>query len=143
MTDCIFCKIASGDVSAHVLWEDADVVVFLDIAPVREGHCHVIPRAHYETFEVMPPDLAARMVTIGQTLAKRLKEVYGVPRVAFLFTGGGVPHVHAHVIPMHEKTDVRSARYLINPVNPEWSSEHLRVTPEVLDEVRRKLGFEV
>ncbi len=43
----------------------------------------------------------------------------------------------------HEKTDVRSARYLINPVNPEWSSEHLRVTPEVLDEVRRKLGFEV
>jgi catechol 2,3-dioxygenase-like lactoylglutathione lyase family enzyme len=70
---------------------------------------------HYETFDVIPPELAGRIVALGQDLARRMKAAYGVERVAFLFTGGDVPHAHAHVVPMHEKTDVTSARYVVSP----------------------------
>jgi histidine triad (HIT) family protein len=53
------------------------------------------------------------MVLVGQKLATAMKQLYGLPRVAFLFTGGDIPHVHAHVVPMHEKTDVTSRRYIV------------------------------
>ncbi len=139
--NCTFCDVASRRAEAVILWEDADLVIFLDRSPIREGHAHVIPRAHFETFEVVPPSLAGRIVTAGQELAKRFKQVYGIDRVAFLFTGGDVPHVHAHVIPMHVKTDVTSARYLVEPPEPRWSSNHLRTSIEDLCRVRAKLGY--
>jgi histidine triad (HIT) family protein len=41
-----------------------------------------------------------------------MKHIYGVPRVAFLFTGGDLPHAHAHVVPMHENTDITSRLYI-------------------------------
>jgi histidine triad (HIT) family protein len=41
-----------------------------------------------------------------------MNHIYGVPRVAFLFTGGDLPHAHAHVIPMHENTDITSRLYI-------------------------------
>lgn len=130
-----------GDSEAVVLWEDDDLVVFLDRSPIREGHAHVMPRTHFDTFELMPPELAGRIITAGQELAKRQKEVYGIERVAFLFTGGDVPHVHAHVIPMHAKTDVTSARYLVTPEEPRWSAEHLRTSLEERRRVRGRLGY--
>lgn len=142
MNDCPFCRIASGQTDAVIVWEDADLVVFLDIVPVREGHCQVMPRAHIETFEQMPPELAAKVLWTGQRLARRLKALYGVERVAFAFTGGDVAHVHAHVIPMHEKTDVTSARFIVSPETVEFRSAHLRADRETLLAVRERLKFE-
>lgn len=138
---CPFCRIATGSLDAVVLYEDADVVAFLDIGPVRPGHTQVIPRAHVETFEQLAPALAARILTVSQALARRMKTVYGVERVAFLFSGGDVPHAHAHVIPMHEKTDVMSARYVLEPQNLRLGAEHLLVGREVLEQVREELAF--
>lgn len=100
-----------------------------------------MPRTHIETFELMPPELARRVITAGQELARRQKEVYGVDRVAFVFTGGDVPHVHAHVIPMYAKTDVTSARYLIASEEPLWSADHLRTSIEDRQRVRANLGY--
>ena len=141
MNDCIFCRIAGKQEEAVVLYEDAEIMIFLDIAPIRSGHSHIIPKQHYETFELIPPDLAGRIIVLGQHLAKRIKAVYKVDRVAFLFTGGDVPHAHAHVIPMHEKTDITSARYIIGPSKPEFDSSHLRVDRQSLLEVKKELGF--
>jgi histidine triad (HIT) family protein len=138
---CPFCRIAAGEADAVVLHEDEALVAFLDIAPVRTGHAMIVTRAHVESFELLEPALAARIVHLGQQLARRMKTVYGVERVAFLFTGGDVPHVHAHLVPMHEKTDVTSARYLASPTEPRWSSDHLRVDLAELRRVREALGF--
>ena len=91
------------------------MVSFLDTRPIRRGHCLLIPKRHIESFEEVPGDLAARMMALGQRLAKRMKVVYKVDRVAFLFAGSDVSHTHAHVSPMHEKTDITSARYILNP----------------------------
>jgi histidine triad (HIT) family protein len=142
MSDCVFCRIADKTVEAVALLEDEDLLVFLDRCAIREAHCQIITKKHYATFETVPPDIAGRMVAVGQRLARRLKTIYGVERVAFLFTGGDVPHVHAHVVPMHEKTDITSARYILNAEEIKFSSDHLMQDRTALEAVRNKLqGF--
>ena len=138
---CIFCRIAAREVNAVTLHEDDQVLAFLDTAPVRPGHALIIPKQHVETFEQLPPELAARMLSLGQQLGRRLRQVYGVERVAFFFTGTDIPHAHAHVLPMHEKTDVTSARYITTPGPVEFGSRHLAVERPELLAVRDKLAF--
>lgn len=110
--DCLFCRIARGELSAHVVHEDAEVIAFLDLHPIRPGHTLVIPKAHHVWFEDVPAPLATRVMECSQTLARRMKRLYGVERVAMFFTGIHVPHAHAHVVPMHEVHDVTSQAYL-------------------------------
>jgi histidine triad (HIT) family protein len=141
MPTCLFCRIAAGELDAVMLYEDSEVVAFLDIAPIRPGHTQIVPRQHFATFEELPAPLAARILHLGQRLAQRLKTVYGVERVAFLFTGGDVPHAHAHVVPMHEKTDITSARYFVSPEAPEGGSAHLHADRALLLDVREALAF--
>jgi histidine triad (HIT) family protein len=112
MTDCLFCRIAAGALPAHKLYEDDHILAFLDLHPIRPGHALVIPKAHHVWFEDLPPDLATRVTTCAQQLARRMKALYGVPRVAMFYTGIHVPHAHAHVVPMQDQHDVTSAAYL-------------------------------
>ena len=91
IADCVFCGIASGRLPAHMVHTDADLVVFLDRQPIRPGHLQIVPRLHVETFEALPAALAAKVMEAGQRLARAQKRLYGVDRVAFLFTGGDVP----------------------------------------------------
>lgn len=116
-------------------------MAFLDRGPIRPAHTLIIAKAHVATFDALPDALAARIVWLGQALARRMKAVYAVDRVAFLFTGSDVPHVHAHVVPMHEKMDITSARYLVDSVSPRWSADHLLVDRVVLEAVRDQLAF--
>ncbi|MEM7732038.1 MAG: HIT family protein [Pseudomonadota bacterium] len=111
LANCIFCKIASGAVPSVQVWSDEEFVAFLDANPIREGHLQLIPRQHFAYFDDLPPELASRFILAGQSLATRLKRVFDVPRVAFVCTGGDVAHCHAHLVPLHEKTDITSLRY--------------------------------
>ncbi|OGK13144.1 MAG: hypothetical protein A2W80_11680 [Candidatus Riflebacteria bacterium GWC2_50_8] len=143
MTDCPFCAIAQKSVDAVIIWEDSDIVAFLNKCPIREGHCQIIPKKHIETFEEMPSDIAGKIIELGQRLARKMKTVYSVDRVAFLFTGGDVAHTHAHVIPMHEKSDITSARYIVNANDIQFDSAHLQVKKEVLINTSTKLQLNI
>lgn len=142
MDNCIFCRLAKKEIASFILHEDEEVVVFLDILPIRPGHCQIIPKKHFDTFELLPPELAAKIMVLGQRVARRLKEVYAVERVAFAFTGGDVPHAHAHVIPLHEKTDVTSARYIVDPpaATVKFASDHLKADGDTLGRVHEEIG---
>jgi histidine triad (HIT) family protein len=111
--DCPFCRIAERRLKAHVVYEDDRLVAFLDRGPIRPGHTQIMAKAHFPYFDEAPTDLVAAIVALGQRLATAMKRLYGVPRVAFLFSGGDIAHVHAHVVPMHEKTDITSRRYIV------------------------------
>lgn len=109
---CLFCAIAAGQVPAHRVAEDARTVAFLDLHPIRPGHTLVIPRAHHVWFEDLPPVDAGAVMATAQRVARGLKAVYGVERVALFFTGVHVAHAHAHLVPMHHVHDVTSGAYL-------------------------------
>ena len=116
-------------------------MAFLDRGAIREGHTQIIARAHVPTFEMLPPHVLNKISALGQQLARRMKDVYRVDRVAFLFTGGDIAHVHAHVVPMHAKTDITSARYITAPEHVTWGSDHLLQDHDSLLAVRAHLGF--
>ena len=76
-------------------------------------------------------------MALGQRLAKAQKRIYGVQRVAFMFTGGDIAHAHAHIVPLVEKTDITSRRYIVEPeltfrALPRASDEALRETAAAL-----------
>ncbi|MEI4196402.1 HIT family protein [Roseovarius sp. E0-M6] len=108
---CAFCGIADGVFSACRVWEDPEFLVFLDRNPIRPGHMQLITKAHYSYFDDLPTPLASGFIAAGQMLARRLKAIYEVTRVGFVCTGGDIAHCHAHIVPLHEKTDVTSLRY--------------------------------
>jgi len=108
---CAFCQIASGALEVSLVYQDPHILAFPDHAPIREGHVQIIPRLHVPYFDDLPEDLAGRILRLGQRIARVQKRVYGVSRVGFVFSGGDVDHVHAHLIPIHEVTDLTSMRY--------------------------------
>jgi len=109
---CLFCDIAQGRIEATMVLESDRLLAFLDIHPIRRGHVQIIPREHFTHFDDLPSDLASEVVALGQTIARAQKRLYKVDRVAFLFTGGDIPHAHAHVVPIVDKTDITSRRYI-------------------------------
>jgi len=110
---CLFCRIAKGEAQAHVIHEDGHLLAFLDRGPIRPGHAQIMPKQHFAYFDVAPADVITSIALLGQRLARVMKQLYRVDRVAFLFTGGDIAHVHAHVVPMHDKTDITSRRYIV------------------------------
>jgi len=108
---CDFCEIAAGRASAGVVYQAADIMAFADTFPIRPGHIQIIPKTHVEVFEDLPPQLASGIMHLGQRIARVQKRIYGAPRVGFVFSGHDVAHVHAHLIPLHDRTDLTSLRY--------------------------------
>ena len=140
--DCIFCQIVARQVAAHLVHEDERLVAFLDRGPIRTGHIQIVPRDHLPYFDQAPAEIVCAIVVLGQKIAGALKRLYGVPRVAFLFTGGDIAHLHAHIVPMHEGTDITSHRYIVEDrvtfrALPETANSELARTA---DEIRNMLA---
>ncbi|MCW8843529.1 MAG: HIT family protein [Rhodobacteraceae bacterium] len=134
---CLFCRIASGALPAHRVYEDDHILAFLDLHPIRAGHVLVIPKTHHVWFEDLPEDLATRITRCAQRLAKRMKALYEVERVAMFYTGIHVPHAHAHVVPMHHVHDVTSQVYISE--DPDTYATPPQLPPPEMEEIARKL----
>jgi histidine triad (HIT) family protein len=141
VTDCLFCKIAAGELPAHVIHQDDQIMAFLDLHPIRPGHALVIPRAHHIWFEDLPEPLATRITTCAQAIARGMKRLYAVERVAMFYTGIHVPHAHAHVVPMHHVHDVTSAAYLGD--GPDSFTAPPRLDPDDMARIARDLAAQL
>jgi len=102
--DCIFCKIAAGEVPCSKILEDDSAIAFLDIGPLAKGHTLLIPKDHYVTVDEMPPELAGAVLKHLPTLVKAVKSVTNCEGVNILQNNGrvahqAIPHVHFHIIP--------------------------------------------
>lgn len=99
MDNCIFCKIAKGEIPAHKTFENDEFVAFLDIHPKAPGHTLLIPKAHYQWFTDLPDDLYAKLFEHAKVLARELKQQNGADYVHLSIVGKDVPHAHVHLIP--------------------------------------------
>jgi len=110
--NCIFCKIAAGELPATIVAEDERTISFMDIAPATRGHALVIPREHSaDLLSIAPEDLMA-VTRAAQMLAARVKERLHADGVNLLNACGAaafqtVFHFHVHVIPRYEGDPLR------------------------------------
>lgn len=104
MPDCVFCRIAAGDIPCTKVYEDEVCLAFMDIGPISSGHTLLIPKRHYETISEMPADEVAHLAAHLPALARAVQEAVGAQGINILQNNGAVagqevPHVHVHFIP--------------------------------------------
>lgn len=99
MENCIFCKIARGDIPVQKTFENDLFIAFPDIHPKAPGHTLLIPKAHYQWFQDLPNDLYNELFRTAKTLAKKIKEERKADYIHLSIVGKDVPHAHVHLIP--------------------------------------------
>jgi histidine triad (HIT) family protein len=102
--DCIFCKIASGQIPSAKIYEDEVVVAFLDIGPISDGHTLVMPRQHFEKAHDCPPELLGQIWTRLGKIAGAVASATGADGYNVLCNNGRaagqlVDHLHFHIVP--------------------------------------------
>lgn len=113
--DCIFCKIANGEIPSNKIYEDDHFVAILDMAPATKGHTLVIPKKHYDDFFAMTPEEAAEAMKRARKVADLLKgklqpDGMNMTQNNGEVAGQTVMHFHMHLIP----------RYLSDPEHINW-----------------------
>ncbi len=106
MHDCIFCRIAAGQLPAARVLETPTVLAFLDIAPVNYGHTLVIPKAHYPNLLELPDELWKEMGQVCRRVARSVQlglkaQGFNINMNNFEAAGQEVFHAHVHVIPRY------------------------------------------
>ena len=103
-TSCIFCRIVGGEVPAEVVARESEVVAFLDVQPLADGHVLIVPRAHVAAVEELEPAAAAALFQTVLRLAGPVREALGAAGTTIginngAATGQTIPHVHVHIVP--------------------------------------------
>ena len=103
-TDCVFCRIVAGRIPAAWVYDDDYVLAFLDIAPFNKGHCLIIPKQHYNSLTIIPPEIAGRMMEVAARLGAAVLHTTHADGFNLLLSNGVVagqivPHTHLHIIP--------------------------------------------
>ena len=106
----IFCRIIDGEIPCHKLYEDDDVLAFLDISQVTKGHALVIPKKHYDNFLSVPHEEMHKVMDVAQRIGQIAIKFLGAKGVNILTNcyeaaGQTVNHFHVHVIPRYEEKE--------------------------------------
>jgi histidine triad (HIT) family protein len=110
MTGCLFCRIAAGEVAAHIAYEDERFVAFLDHRPLFPGHTLLVPREHVETLFDAPADLLGPLALATQRLSVAVRDAMGSDGIFNAINNvvsQSVPHLHVHVVPRRRKDGLR------------------------------------
>ena len=106
-SQCTFCYIARKQTPASFVYEDENIMAFLDIRPLNEGHTLVIPKEHYETIFEIPQELIAYIHGIVKQVAIAVKKATKADGISIIQQNGkaanqDVLHLHVHVVPRYE-----------------------------------------
>ena len=107
----VFCKIIAGEIPCHKLYEDEDVLAFLDISQVTKGHALVISKEHYDNFLATPQEVMHKVMDVAQRIGQVEIKMFGAQGVNILTNsypaaGQCVMHFHVHVVPRYNKEDL-------------------------------------
>lgn len=109
--NCIFCKIAAGEIPSATIYEDDDFRVILDIEPASKGHALIIPKEHYASLYELPEELAAKVMGVAKKVITKMTDLLGCDGYNVLqnngeMAGQTVFHYHMHLIPRYQDDSV-------------------------------------
>jgi len=123
----VFTKIINGELPGRFVYEDDEVVAFLTIAPMTQGHTLVVPRAEIDQWQDLEPAVFGRVMEVAQLIGKAVVKAFPADRAGVIIAGLEVPHLHVHVFPTRDLADFGFANVDNNP------------SPESLDEAQQKI----
>ena len=131
--DCIFCKIANGEIPSTTIYENNDFRVIFDIAPASKGHCLIVPKQHYSDVFEMDKEVGGRLFALATDVARSLKKELNCEGMNIVQNNGTIAgqtvfHFHLHLIP----------RYTGDTVNVKWVPGEANV--EELQELAKVIG---
>ena len=137
MENCIFCKIANGEIPAATLYEDEDFRVILDLGPATKGHALILPKAHAANIYELSDEMVGKAMILAKKMAGKLTEALGCDGFNIVQNNGEaagqtVFHFHMHLIP----------RYLNAKNNDILNWSHETFSPEEMAEIRDSLKME-
>ncbi len=131
--NCIFCKIAAGDIPAATVYEDDDFRVIMDLGPASKGHALILPKEHYANLYELDDEVAAKALVVAKKVITKLTDILGCDGYNILQNNGSIAgqtvfHFHIHLIPRYEN----------DTVNISW--EPGKLTDEVKELVVSKMN---
>lgn len=131
--NCIFCKIAAGEIPSATIYEDDDFRVILDIEPASKGHALILPKEHFANLYELSDEVAAKALLVAKKVISKMTDIvgcdgYNVVQNNGVAAGQTVFHFHIHLIP----------RYKEDQVNITWKQGSL--TEEVKAEILSKMN---
>lgn len=136
MEQCIFCKIAGGEIHAATLYEDEDFRVILDLGPASKGHALILPKGHYANIYELPDEMASKAMVLAKKMAAVMTKALGCDGFNIVQNNGEVAgqtvfHFHMHLIP----------RYVGDQVGLTWKPGTLddETKAEIVEKVKAQL----
>ena len=123
----VFTKIINGELPGRFVYEDDDVVAFLTIQPMTQGHTLVVPRAEIDQWQDIEGQVFNRVMGVAQLIGKAVCAAFDAQRAGLIIAGLEIPHLHVHVFPARELSDFGFANVDRNP------------SPKSLDEAQDKI----
>ena len=130
--DCIFCKLANGEIPTNALYEDDIVKVIFDANPAAKGHVLILPKEHFDNIYELDDDTAAHVFKVAAKISKAYKKALDFDGLNIVQNNGEVAgqtvfHFHMHLIP----------RKAGDQAVPEW--EHLSLSDDEMKEICDKM----
>lgn len=132
--NCIFCKIAEGEIPSNTIYEDEKCRVILDLSPATKGHALILPKEHYADIFSIEEEMLSHVIRVAKKVGTHMKEALGCDGLNLVQNNGTVAgqtvfHFHMHLIPRYEKDD--------NAGVIEWN--HKEFTEEEMTAIRDSL----
>jgi diadenosine tetraphosphate (Ap4A) HIT family hydrolase len=123
----VFTKIINGELPGRFVYEDDEIVAFLTIEPMTQGHTLVVPRAEIDQWQDVDTAVFGRVMAVAQLIGKAVCRAFDAQRSGVIIAGLEVPHLHVHVFPTRSLSDFGFANVDRNP------------SPQSLDEAQAKI----
>ena len=109
--NCIFCKLANGEIPTATLYEDDDFRVILDAGPAAKGHALILPKEHYANLYELDDEVAAKVLPLAKKMITKLTDILGCDGYNLIQNNGEaagqtVFHFHLHMIPRYKDDGV-------------------------------------
>jgi histidine triad (HIT) family protein len=132
--ECIFCRIIKGEIPCDKIYEDEDIISFLDINPYVKGHLLIIPKKHSRWIWDMEDEDYANLNRKTKFLANILRKTFSIEWVEEVIAGMGVLHTHIHLLPRFPNDEL--GEIPTKPLNPKLSKEEIK---EIAKKIRNTI----